>query len=145
VRPIYHPHPDEITVQGVLYALSDPVRVEIFMQLLSADCTKNCTTFANVKSTPLPKSTLSQHFKILREAGLVRSERRGVELQNRVRCEDIAEKFGAMVKAILEAYQKEREALSKKRVKKAVGGGRAADSRRLAPTSKRRAGKPNIV
>src|SRR6185312_1872699 len=141
MRPLYHPHPDEMTVQGVLYALSDPVRVEIFMQLLSADCTKNCTTFANVKSTPLPKSTLSQHFKILREAGLIRSERRGVELQNRVRCEDLAEKFGAMVKAILEAYQKECEALSKKHRKKAVKGARAAGSRRLAPSGRRRGAK----
>ena len=35
MRPLYHPHPDEMTVQGVLYALSDPVRVQIFAQLLS--------------------------------------------------------------------------------------------------------------
>src|SRR3954466_16142656 len=92
VRPLYHPHPDEITVQGVLYALSDPVRVAIFMQLLSADCTKNCATFLNIAAAPLAKSSLSQHFKVLREAGLIRSERRGVELQNRVRCDDIAKK-----------------------------------------------------
>src|ERR1700754_418108 len=132
MRPLYHPHPDEMTVQGVLYALSDPVRVEIFMQLLSADCTKNCTTFANIKSTPLPKSTLSQHFKILREAGLIRSERRGVELQNCVRCEDLAEKFGPMVKAILEAYQRECRASTRKHSKKAVGSRRGmSDSRRL--------------
>jgi DNA-binding transcriptional ArsR family regulator len=129
-----------MSVQGVLYALSDPVRVEIFMQLLSADCTKNCTTFANVKSTPLPKSTLSQHFKILREAGLIRSERRGVELQNRVRCEDLAEKFGPMVKAILEAYQKECKASTRKHSKKAVGSRRGtSDSRRLIPAGGRRA------
>ena len=28
--------------------------------------------------TPLPKSTLSQHFKVLREAGLIHSEGRSV-------------------------------------------------------------------
>jgi DNA-binding transcriptional ArsR family regulator len=140
VRPLYHPHLDEITVQGVLYALSDPVRVEIFMQLLSADCTKNCATFANVASKPLPKSTLSQHFKILREAGLIRSERQGVELQNRVRCEDIAKKFGAMVKAILEAYQRESKASPKKRSKNAVESRREfSASRRLTPAGGRRA------
>jgi DNA-binding transcriptional ArsR family regulator len=72
-------------VQGILYALLDPVRVQIFSQLTSADCLQNCTMFVNVRATPLPKSTLSQHFKILREAGLVRSERKGVELQNRTR------------------------------------------------------------
>src|SRR6478609_8971723 len=105
MRPLYHPHPEEITVQGVLHALSDPVRVRIFMKLLSADCTKNCATFMNVAATPLPKSTLSQHFKVLREAGLIRSERRGVELQNRVRCEELAAKFGEMIKAIIEAHK----------------------------------------
>jgi len=119
MRPLYHPHPDEITVQGVLYALSDPVRVQIFMELLSADCTKNCATFMNVAATPLPKSTLSQHFKILREAGLIRSERKGVELQNRVRCEDLAKKFGTMIKAILDAYQKEHKASMRRLPQKA--------------------------
>src|SRR5882757_8436888 len=120
VRPLYHPHPDEMTVQGVLYALSDPVRVRIFMQLLSANCTKNCATFMNVSATPLPKSTLSQHFKILREAGLIRSERRGVELQNRARCEEIAAKFGSMVKAILEAYQEEYKASTRRTPKRSA-------------------------
>src|SRR6478736_8229982 len=118
MRPLYHPHPDELTVQGVLYALSDPVRVRIFMKLLSADCTKNCATFMNVSSTPLPKSTLSQHFKILREAGLIRSERRGVELQSRVRCEELAAKFGEMIKAILDAYQEEYKASTRKAPKR---------------------------
>lgn len=106
MRPIYHPHPDEITVQGLLYALSDPVRVQIYRQLLGADGSQNCTTFTNVGATPLPKSTLSQHFKILREAGLVRSERKGVELQNRTRCEDL-QKFKPMLLEILAAYQAE--------------------------------------
>jgi DNA-binding transcriptional ArsR family regulator len=99
-------HRDEITVQGILYALSDPVRVQIFKQLMGADCSQNCTTFVNVGATPLPKSTLSQHFKILREAGLIRSERKGAELQNRTRCEDL-EKFTPMLREILAAYQAE--------------------------------------
>ena len=131
MRPLYHPHPDEMTVQGVLYALSDPVRVRIFMQLLSADCTKNCAAFMNVSSTPLAKSTLSQHFKILREAGLIRSERRGVELQNRVRCEEIATRFTDMIKAILDAYQKEHRASMRKAPK------RSAVQRKRTPALRR--------
>ena len=106
MRPIYQNHRDEITVQRILYALSDLVRVQIFSQLMGSDCSQNCTTLANVRATPLPKSTLSQHFKILREAGLIRSERKGVELQNRTRCEDL-EKFKPMVREILAAYQAE--------------------------------------
>ena len=105
MRPIHHPHADEITVQGILYALSDPVRVRIINGLRDADCSQNCTTFTNVGATPLPKSTLSQHFRILREAGLIRSERKGVELQNRMRCEELEPRYGPMIRAILSAYQ----------------------------------------
>ena len=70
------------------------MRLCIFVQLLDADCAKNCSAFLNVTNTPLPKSSLSQHFKILREAGLIHSERKGVELQNRTRCLEYQSKFG---------------------------------------------------
>jgi DNA-binding transcriptional ArsR family regulator len=111
MRPIYHPRLQEITVQGILYALSDPTRVRIFAQLVAAQCSKNCSNFLQVGGETLPKSTLSQHFKVLREAGLIRSERKGVELQNYARCDELKEKFGPRVTAILEAYKAE----SKKR------------------------------
>lgn len=97
-----------MTVQGILHALSDPVRVEIFMQLIDADCTQNCAAFLNVGQTQLPKSTLSHHFKVLREAGLVHSERHGVELLNRSRCAEFKPVFGPMIGEILEAYRRER-------------------------------------
>jgi DNA-binding transcriptional ArsR family regulator len=104
MRPLYHPPLEEITVQGILYALSDIVRVRIFLQLSRADCAKNCSAFLNIIDTPLPKSTLSQHFKILREAGLIRSERKGVELRNQTRCEELRDSFGTMINAILQTY-----------------------------------------
>lgn len=107
MRPIYHPPVEEISVQGILYALSDPARLRIFMQLAAAECTQSCSTFLNVSNTPLPKSTLSQHFKVLREAGLIRSERKGVELQNHTRCEELRKKFGPMITEIVTAYKKE--------------------------------------
>jgi len=96
-----------MTVEGILYALSDPVRVRIFTDLMASTCAQNCTTLAKLNATPLPKSTLSQHFKILREAGLIRSERKGVELQNSPRWEEYAKKFGPMITSIIEAYATE--------------------------------------
>ncbi|TAH34313.1 MAG: ArsR family transcriptional regulator [Planctomycetota bacterium] len=107
MRPLYHPPLDEITVQGILYALSDPVRVRIFTQLARADCAKTCSEFLHVRKKPLAKSTLSQHFKILREAGLIRSERMGVELHNSTRCAELKKRFGPMLDAILRAYELE--------------------------------------
>jgi len=63
---------------------------------------------------------VSQHFKILREAGLIRSERKGVELQNRSRWDEYSKKFGPMISGIIEAYAKELTAKqSKPRAKRA--------------------------
>jgi DNA-binding transcriptional ArsR family regulator len=107
MRPLYHPSLKEITVQGILYALSDPVRVRIYAELAQADSAMNCSAFLPNGNVPLPKSTLSQHFKILREAGLIRSERKGVELKNSTRCAELKKKFGPMVTEILHAYAKE--------------------------------------
>ena len=104
-----------MTVEGVLYALSDPIRLQIFMELASAECTKNCSMFLNVNKSPLPKSTLSQHFRVLREAGLIYSERKGVELQNSTRCAELKERFGPMIGAIVESYAKQQKKPKKKK------------------------------
>lgn len=108
MRPLFHPTVDEITVQGILYALSDRVRVSIFVQLIDTECAKNCTAFSNINKASIPKSSLSQHFKILREAGLIRSIRKGVELQNQDRLKEICKKFGPMISEILKAYAQEK-------------------------------------
>ncbi len=107
MRPLYHPSLKEITLQSILYALSDPVRVRIYAELAQADSAMNCSVFLSNGKLKLPKSTLSQHFKILREAGLIRSERKGVELKNSTRCQELKKKFGPMVVAILHAYENE--------------------------------------
>lgn len=97
MRPLPHPKLDEITVEGILHALSDPIRLEIFGQLATSECAKNCSAFVHVKKGLLPKSTLSQHFRILREAGLIRSERKGVELISSTRCAELKDRFGPMI------------------------------------------------
>jgi DNA-binding transcriptional ArsR family regulator len=98
---------EEMTVEGILHALSDPVRVRIFTDLLAAACAQNCTALANLNAVPMPRSTLSQHFKILREAGLIRSVRKGVELQSEPRWDEYGKQFGPMITSIIEAYAKE--------------------------------------
>jgi DNA-binding transcriptional ArsR family regulator len=110
MRPLSHPSIQDVTVEGLLYALSDPIRVQIFRSIASSECSQTCSTFLKVQDRILPKSTLSQHFKILREAGLIRSERKGVELHNTTRCAELREKFGTMVGEILEAYSRQESA-----------------------------------
>lgn len=90
----------DVTLEGVLYALSDPVRLEIVRRLTGDTCGKNCQSVAPPE---MAKSSISHHFQILREAGLIRSERRGVEVVNTTRCEELAERFPGLMKAILTA------------------------------------------
>jgi DNA-binding transcriptional ArsR family regulator len=104
MRPLFHPSVEDITVEGILHALSDPVRVAIFTDIASSQCSQNCTNFVNVSERPIPKSTLSQHFKALREAGLIRGERRGVEMQNTSRCIEIDQRFPGLIASIVNAH-----------------------------------------
>ena len=60
-------------MEGILHALSDPVRVAIYADIVAQECPQNCSNFLTVSDKTIPKSTLSQHFKILREAGLIRA------------------------------------------------------------------------
>ena len=94
-------------MQGILYALSDPVRVRICVELTQAECAMNCAAFLPNGNMKIPKSTMSQHFKILREAGLIRSERVGVELKNSSRCPELKKKYLPMITEILKAYANE--------------------------------------
>ncbi len=104
MRPLFHPSIDDVTVEGIMHALSDPVRAAIFMQIAGSDCSRKCSNFLEVNEKPIPKSTLSQHFKALREAGLIRGERRGSEMQNTTRCAEIDKRFPGLIQSIAKAY-----------------------------------------
>ena len=105
VRPLFHPSIDDVTVEGILHALSDPVRAHIFVEIAGAEHSQTCSAFLEVSDRTVPKSTLSQHFKALREAGLVRSERHGVEMRNSSRCKEIEQRFPGLLVAILNAHK----------------------------------------
>jgi DNA-binding transcriptional ArsR family regulator len=105
MRPLFHPSVEDVTVEGILHALSDPARVAIFTDIAGSNCSQNCTNFVNVSERPIPKSTLSQHFKALREAGLIRGERRGVEMQKTSRCAEIDQRFPGLIAAIVNAHK----------------------------------------
>jgi DNA-binding transcriptional ArsR family regulator len=104
MRPLFHPSIDDITVEGILHALSDPVRVAIFNSIASSESSQNCSTFCHIGDKGIPKSTLSQHFKALRDAGLIRGERQGVEMRNTSRCKEIDQRFPGLIGAIVNAH-----------------------------------------
>ena len=104
MKPLFHPSLEDVTVEGILHALSDPVRAAIFVGIVGSACSQNCSNFLQVSEKAIPRSTLSQHFRALREAGLIRGERRGVEMHNTPRCAEIEERFPGLIPAIVNAH-----------------------------------------
>jgi DNA-binding transcriptional ArsR family regulator len=94
----------DVTVEGILHALSDPDRAAIYADIVAQECPQTCSNFLTVSDRAIPKSTLSQHFKILREAGLIRSERHGVEIRNTSRCAELEQRFPGLIRAIVSAH-----------------------------------------
>jgi DNA-binding transcriptional ArsR family regulator len=105
IRPLFHPSIEDVTVEAILHALSDPVRVAIFIDIAGSNCSQTCSDFLHVSEKAIPKSTLSQHFKALREAGLIRGERHGVEMRNTSRCAEIDQRFPGLIPAIVNAHK----------------------------------------
>jgi DNA-binding transcriptional ArsR family regulator len=97
MREPYHPACEEITLPGVLYALSDPLRLEI-VALLAADGEKSC----GAVELGVPKSTLSHHLRVLREAGVTQTRARGTRLFISLRREDLDARFPGLLAAVLQ-------------------------------------------
>jgi DNA-binding transcriptional ArsR family regulator len=94
-----HPAAEDITLAGVLGALADPMRLRIVNSLLKKNDCMSCS-----EAAPCPdmaKSTLSHHFRILREAGIIRTSKIGVENRNVLRSADINARFPGLLKQIL--------------------------------------------
>lgn len=88
-------------MDGILYALSDPIRRSIVMTLLNCDemsCSKSC-------AEGMSPSTISFHHKTLRENGLIWSEKKGVSVINTLRKTEIDKKFPGLLHAILKFHK----------------------------------------
>jgi len=71
---VRRPSPDELRLARMLKALGNPVRFQIITYLAEHP---TCITRDIVAATPLAQSTVSQHLKVLRDAGLIQGEIEG--------------------------------------------------------------------
>jgi DNA-binding transcriptional ArsR family regulator len=96
------PHPDvaDIDLLDVLHALSDPTRMKI-AQTLRRTSERLCGTFA-VGVTP---STLSHHFRVLREAGVIRQREDGNRRWTSLRRSDLETRFPGLLDQIVDHYE----------------------------------------
>ena len=79
----------------VLWALGDPVRLHIVR--LAAERERACNEF----ELDLPVSTLSHHFKVLHEAGIIDRRRDGTRLLTFVRRAELDRDYPGLLDAIL--------------------------------------------
>lgn len=91
----------ELALERVFQALGDTVRLGIVRQLArEGEC--SCAALDGGRA----KSTMSHHFRILREAGLVETRIQGVTHINRLRTEWVEAAFPGLLAAILSAAEK---------------------------------------
>ena len=59
MRPLFHMSVQEVTVEGILHALSGPIRVAMYADIVARECPQSCSNFLRVSDKAIPKSTLS--------------------------------------------------------------------------------------
>ncbi|MDI9893851.1 MULTISPECIES: ArsR/SmtB family transcription factor [Nocardiaceae] len=93
-----HPEPDEMQLGAVMSALADPLRRKVVTELVGDDdgAERTCTSF----ELGVTKSTLTHHFRVLREAGLVFQVDRGNSRKVTLRRRELEDRFPGLLDLI---------------------------------------------
>ncbi|MDI1360526.1 helix-turn-helix domain-containing protein [Methylotenera sp.] len=94
-----HPNLEDISLASVLGALADPLRLRIVGNLLNKNDCMSCS-----EALPCPnmeKSTLMHHFRIMRETGLIPTEKVGLENRIVLRTFDIKMRFPGLLNEMM--------------------------------------------
>jgi DNA-binding transcriptional ArsR family regulator len=94
-----HPSVDEIEICAVLHALSDPMRLKMVAELAESGGERTCSSF----DLPIAKSTCTHHFKVLRDAGVIRQRVCGTKRVSTLRGDDLDARFPGLLEAVLAA------------------------------------------
>jgi DNA-binding transcriptional ArsR family regulator len=103
--PLAHPAREEMELAAVLHALSDPVRLRIVAGL-AVESERTCKSF----DLPVTKSTCTHHFRVLREAGVIRQKLEGTTKLNSLRHDDLEARFPGLLESVLRANQADERA-----------------------------------
>src|SRR5262249_45738477 len=90
----------ETNLTEVLQALADPVRLAIVRGLAEQTEPQACGTFSHLGVSP---STLSHHFKVLREAGVIETEPNGHQRLNTLARTELDAKYPGLLDSVLSA------------------------------------------
>lgn len=98
MRSVKHPDMSAVELTDVMYALSDPARLEVVKKLARVQALP-CGKLYDARS----KSSMSHHFKILRASGIIETRIEGKEHLNSLRTADLDKRFPGLLHAILQA------------------------------------------
>jgi DNA-binding transcriptional ArsR family regulator len=97
--PLVHPEVGDLELIPVLHALADPTRLTI-VRTLRAEPERPCGDFP-VRVAP---STLSHHFRVLREAGVIRQREAGNRRWTMLRLADLDARFPDLIDTVLASH-----------------------------------------
>ncbi|WP_327252291.1 ArsR/SmtB family transcription factor [Streptomyces sp. NBC_01244] len=95
---VNHPARDQITLENVFTALGNPMRLTV-VRALAAGGEHPCGSLLEGVS----KSTLTHHWRVLREGGIIWQRPSGRELLLSLRREDLDARFPGLLDAVLGA------------------------------------------
>ena len=97
---IRQPAAADLELSRVMYALSDPTRLEIVRGLAGVrGAGLSCCALLGER----PKSSMSHHFKILRQAGVIETRPEGKEHINRLRRAELESRFPGLLRSVTRA------------------------------------------
>ncbi|MFI7009516.1 ArsR/SmtB family transcription factor [Streptomyces sp. NPDC050145] len=102
-RALAHPAREELRLEAVLHALSDPMRLAIVREMAAAETALSCSAFA----LPVTKSTSTHHFRVLRESGVIEQVYRGTAKLNGLRRADLDTLFPGLLDSVLDAADRQ--------------------------------------
>jgi DNA-binding transcriptional ArsR family regulator len=94
---LHHPDRGEIELPALLHALSDPQRLQIVRKLAQDTKPRPCGTL----KLGVAKSTMTHHFRVLRESGVIHQERQGTVKLTSLRRDDLEARFPGLLDAVL--------------------------------------------
>ena len=97
-----HPLTADLSLARVLHALSDPIRLYM-VRRLATEGELTCGALGADR----PKSTMSHHFKTLRDAGVIRTRTEGVVHYNDIRHRDLEQRFPELLGSVIRAIPQE--------------------------------------
>ncbi|MDN5581651.1 MAG: ArsR/SmtB family transcription factor [Corynebacterium sp.] len=99
-RTYEHPDTDDITIHRVLFALSEPLRLNMVRMLSDGGEVDSLEL-----GPDLPRSTLTHHTRLLRESGVVFVRAEGRKCMIELRSDDLESRFPGLIDTVLGGYE----------------------------------------